>query len=99
MTRVFLGTGFFLAVTIVATPLLGGTLPSLQGEWDILAMNKNAADAPPEAVKEAFIRATATTFVPIVRSTGVEAPDSKLSYEIISKNEINFFETKIQKGT
>jgi len=98
MTRVSLAMGLFIAVTILASPLLGGQLPTLQGDWDILAMSKNNNEAPPEAVKEAFIRATATTFVAIVRSTGAEAPDSKHSYEFINKNEINFYETKIQKG-
>jgi len=98
MTRVCLALAVLGAVSVGAASLLAGsTFPSLQGDWEIIAMAKNGTDAPLDAVKEAFIRATATTFVPIVRSSGAEAPDAKLTYEITSKTEINFFEMKIQK--
>jgi hypothetical protein len=96
MTRVCL----VLAVLTATMFTLGGRLSAqgptkkltLEGDWVIIAMAKNGVIAPKEALTEAFIRATATTIVPISKSTNTEVPNSKSTYAIIGAREIDLYE-------
>lgn len=96
MTRVFLGLAVVVAASVMIGTVAGGRLPSFQGDWDIIAMAKNGTEAPADAIKSAFIRATTTAFVAMDRSTGAEATDGNITYEITSTSQVNFFEVKAQ---
>ena len=63
---------------------------SLAGDWAVTAMSKDGNAAPAQLLENVFIRATATTIVPVAKKDQKEDERSKLEYKIVGAKEIDF---------